>query len=101
MYVFTAESTHVRPTEWGAEVLRRLKERGQTQIDLIKALADAGYPIGKVQFCRLLRGNGASTQMDLILQVNAILDIPQDDYTKKTEGSTDGEGHEGAEQPVL
>lgn len=78
MYTFTAESTHVRPTEWGAEVLRRLKERGQTQIDLIKALDDAGYPIGKVQFCRLLRGNGASTLIgfyyiysELFLVINA------------------------------
>lgn len=84
----------------GKTVKTRLIELDHKQAWLIgEVRAYTGLYFDSSYMHKILTGENRNRK--IIEAICHILDIPQDDCTKKMEGSTDGEGHEGAEQPVL
>jgi len=81
MFVCTSEALKATITPWGAEVQRRLKERGMTQTALANLLHSEGISSeGRGYVCELLRGRRANSKNGLqaVSAINRILEIPEE-----------------------
>ena len=77
MFVFTEQATRKQCSPWGAEVKKRLIDRGLRQQDLVNKLNEKGFKINKALLSALLYGNCASAHIAEIREINAILEIPE------------------------
>ena len=77
MFVFTEQATRKQCSPWGAEVKKRLIDRGLRQQDLVNKLNERGFKVNKMLLSALLYGNCALAHIDEIREINAILEIPE------------------------
>lgn len=82
MFVFTEQATRKQCSPWGAEVKKRLIDRGLRQQDLVNKLNERGFKISKMLLSALLYGNCASAHIAEIREINAILEIPETESDK-------------------
>jgi hypothetical protein len=76
MFVFDEISARRNLSDWGREVKRRLLERNMQQNDVVRALNEHGFSMGKMQLTNLLRGGGAGVRRKEIRFINELLGIP-------------------------
>ena len=76
MMIFSEETTRRVTSPWGAEVKKKLIDRGMRQDDLVKKLREGGFDIKKSHLTNLLYGIGVSSRKLEIEFINKLLEIP-------------------------
>ena len=78
MFICTSDSVKGTVTPWGAEVVRRLKQRGMKQTEFVEWLRVSGVPkADKSVFSQWLRGTAVKGKLKEISIINSLLEIPQ------------------------
>lgn len=76
MMAFNVASTRRVLSPWGAEVKKRLIDRGLRQNDLVRMLREGGSDIDKHVLANLLYGIGGTNRQAEIREISRFLDIP-------------------------